>query len=149
MQAVMVLQLNGFHKHCDGHGPTMTIIRSLNGYIFGGFTTVRWSSAGEDKNDVHAFLFTLKNPHNIRPTKYSINEHSARFAVAHRKANGPTFGSVSNGGSDMHLRDPFNTLGSRIFFPRTYNDTTSKGRSTFTGDSYFACEDVEVFLLVS
>jgi hypothetical protein len=127
----------------------MTVIRSLNGFIFGGFTTVPWTSNPQDKSDEHAFLFTLKNPHGIKPTKYPISEQSVQFAVSHRKTNGPTFGSVNNRGSDIHLQGPFNTVTSRIFFPHTYKDTTSKRCLTFTGDSYFSCEDVEIFLLIS
>ncbi len=34
-----------FHRRCDGYGPIMTVIRSLNGFIFGGFTTVPWTSS--------------------------------------------------------------------------------------------------------
>ena len=138
-----------FHKCCDGYGPTMTVIRSLTGHIFGGFTTVSWSSSGEDQSDARAFLFTLENPYGIKPTKYPVKESSVMFAVSHRKANGPTFGSTFNGGSDIHLRDPFNALGSRIFFPHTYADTTGNGSKIFTGDSHFSCTDVEIFLLVS
>ena len=138
-----------FHKCCDGSNPTMSVIKSSNGYVFGGFTTAPWSSTTQDKGDARAFLFTLENPHRIKPTKYPIDERAIVFAVSHRKTNGPTFGSVQNGGSDIHLQDPFNTSGCRIFFPRTYIDTTSKGPKTFTGDSHFSCTDVEVFLLVS
>ena len=42
-----------FHQFCDN--------RSQNGYIFGGFTIIRWSSSGFDKADSSAFLLTLKN----------------------------------------------------------------------------------------
>jgi len=138
-----------FHKLCDDYGPTMTVIRSQNGCIFGGFTTVPWSSSHQDKTDASAFIFTLANPHGIKPTKYSILEQAVRFAIAHKRTNGPIFGSVNNGRSDIYLHSPFNTHGSRIYFPNTYNDTTGKHKFTFTGDSNFHCEDVEVFLLIS
>jgi hypothetical protein len=60
-------------------------------------------------------------------------------------ASGPTFGSIFNGGSDIFLHSPFNLAGSRIHFPQTYKDTTGKGKLTFTGDSHFLCDDVEIF----
>ena len=135
-----------FHQLCDGCFPTMTVIRSKNGYIFGGFTTIPWSSAMEDKTDTLAFLFTLTNTHGIKPTKYPIYEQFARFAVSHKSTNGPTFGSVKNGGSDIHLQDPFNAVSSRIFFSRTYKDTTARGWFTFTGDPYFSCDNIEIFI---
>jgi hypothetical protein len=137
-----------FHKFCDGQGPTMTVIKSQNGFIFGGFTTVPWSSTTTDKADSSAFLFTLKNCCGLQPTKYSILERSVQLAVSHKINNGPTFGSINNGGSDIYLKSPFNADGSRIFFPNTYQDTTGKGRFTFTCDSHFSCDDVEAFLLI-
>ena len=63
----------------------------------------------------------------------------------HKSTGGPTFRSVQNGGSNIYFHSPFNDLGSRIFFPETYKDTTGKGKNTFTGDSHFCCDDVEVF----
>ena len=36
-----------FHNACDGHGPTLTIIKSKYGNIFGGYTSVPWSSDEE------------------------------------------------------------------------------------------------------
>jgi hypothetical protein len=137
-----------FHQFCDGRSPTMTIIRSQNGYIFGGFTKIPWSSSGVDKADSSAFLFTLKNPFGIAPTKYPIRKPAIGFAVSHKLHSGPTFGSLENGGSDIFLYSPFNEFGSRIFFPQTYKDTTGKGMTTFTGDFHFICNDVEVFAFV-
>ena len=33
-----------FHNACNGHGPTLTIIKRKYGNIFGGYTSVSWSS---------------------------------------------------------------------------------------------------------
>ncbi|CAF1123514.1 unnamed protein product [Adineta ricciae] len=134
-----------FHQICDSCWPTMTVIRSKNGFIFGGFTTVAWSSTTQYRADALAFLFTLKNPHNIEPTKYVIREQAIRFAVSHLAKDGPIFGSNCNGAIDLYLKSPFNANGNRTFFPQTYRDTTEKNRTTFTGDPYFSCDDVEVF----
>ena len=134
-----------FHQHCDGRSPTFTVIRSHNGCIFGGFTSVPWSSEYIDKADSSAFLFTLRNPHRIPPTTYRLRPKANSFAVSHKADIGPTYGSTTNGGSDIFLHSPFNAAGCRIFFPQTYVDTTGLGRATFTGDSHFLCENVEVF----
>jgi hypothetical protein len=120
-----------FHQFCDGCSPTMSVVQSKNGYIFGAYTTVAWTSSNEDKADASAFLFTLTNPHGIKPTKYPVSDRSIRFAVSHRPTNGPTFGSTNNGGSDIYLQNPFTAVGSRFFFPRTYEDTTGRGWATF------------------
>ncbi len=35
-----------FHKYCDNKGPTVVIIKSSGGWIFGGYTTQSWSGDG-------------------------------------------------------------------------------------------------------
>ena len=34
-----------FHDHCDDKGPTLVIIKSIEGWIFGGYTTKSWSGS--------------------------------------------------------------------------------------------------------
>ena len=49
-----------FHELCDGKGPTLTIVESEHGKIFGGFTSVSWSSLnGRYLPDPTAFVFSL------------------------------------------------------------------------------------------
>ena len=35
-----------FHEYCDDKGPTLVIIKSSEGWIFGGYTTQSWSGEG-------------------------------------------------------------------------------------------------------
>ena len=35
-----------FHEYCDDKGPTLTVIRSREGWIFGGYTTKSWNRDG-------------------------------------------------------------------------------------------------------
>ena len=35
-----------FHECCDDMGPTLVIIKSTGGWIFGGYTTRSWSGNG-------------------------------------------------------------------------------------------------------
>ncbi len=133
---------NAFHSRCDNKGPTMTIIQSNNNYLFGGYTSISWTSGGDYKNDTTAFLFTLTNPHNIPPTKYLIN--STGSAVYHKSDCGPTFG----GGHDIHLANASNANNSSYTgFPNYYTDTTGKGNATFTGARNFTTSDIEVYKL--
>ena len=39
-----------FHEYCDNKGPTLIIIKSSEGWIFGGYTTQSWS--GRSMNDI-------------------------------------------------------------------------------------------------
>ena len=32
-----------FHEYCDDKGPTLIVIKSSEGWIFGGYTTQSWS----------------------------------------------------------------------------------------------------------
>ena len=57
-----------FHQLCDNKGPTLTLIQTTTGSIFGGFTSTNWDSAGAYKYDNQAFLFSVD-----KMTKYPIS----------------------------------------------------------------------------
>jgi hypothetical protein len=42
-------QKEEFHRRCDGHANTLTVILDTNGNIFGGFTPVKWASPKKSK----------------------------------------------------------------------------------------------------
>ncbi len=77
-----------FHEYCDDKGPTFIVIKSSGGWIFGGYTTQSWSGWGiflifiyhfesiGSKTDDKAFIFTLKNPHGVEPTRYMKRKKS-------------------------------------------------------------------------
>jgi hypothetical protein len=48
-----------FHSLCDGKGPTLSLIKTVAGHIFGGFTTISWDSSSLYKNDTQSFLFSV------------------------------------------------------------------------------------------
>jgi hypothetical protein len=33
-----------FHRHCDGQGPTLVLVRSTTGHVFGGYASGQWKS---------------------------------------------------------------------------------------------------------
>ena len=37
---------NSFHEYCDDKGPTLIVIKSDSGWIFGGYTTQSWGGGG-------------------------------------------------------------------------------------------------------
>ncbi|CAF0818161.1 unnamed protein product [Adineta steineri] len=135
---------NAFHSRCDNKGPTISIIQSNNNYIFGGYTSIAWTSSEKYQNDETAFLFTLRNPHNIPPTKYTIKYDYVEIAIYDDSDSGPRFGS----GADMRVCDNSNSnYASYTIFPTSYNDTTGKGKNTFTGAKNFSTSEIEVFQL--
>ena len=53
-----------FNDLCLNKGPTLTVIKTHQDFLFGGFTSVPWMKNGSSK-DESAFIFSL--------TKYSIH----------------------------------------------------------------------------
>jgi hypothetical protein len=78
-----------FHKKCDGASKTLTIIKSSNSNIFGGYTEAQWDSSGQIKSDLAAFIFSLENKEN-NPLKISIKNQNK--AIYCNPKFGPTFG---------------------------------------------------------
>eukprot|EP00957_Ditylum_brightwellii_P139481 10630243-Ditylum_brightwellii.AAC.1 len=70
-----------FHDNCDDKGPTLTIIQSTGGYVFGGFCDTAWSSDERDKTSPKAFLFTLKCHSGLPPTKMRLRDINDEKAV--------------------------------------------------------------------
>jgi hypothetical protein len=48
-----------FHSLCDNKGPTLTLIQTTAGHIFGGFTNLSWDSSGSYKNETDSFIFSV------------------------------------------------------------------------------------------
>ena len=127
-----------FHTACDGQGPTVTLIKSSGGYVFGGYAGVAWSSANGCLACPSAFLFTVTNPHGDPITRFMSNGDDE--AVGCYSGYGPTFGS----GFDLYVSEAFDG-GSYTSFPRSYTDTRGRGKATFTGAEYFTPAEVEVW----
>ncbi|TNV76678.1 hypothetical protein FGO68_gene15243 [Halteria grandinella] len=58
-----------FHELCDDQGPTLSVIKSESGCIFGGYTEVSWKETQIDdaKTDPMSFIFTLDHHYIHRP----------------------------------------------------------------------------------
>jgi hypothetical protein len=56
-----------FHRLCDGKGPTLTVIQTPQGSVFGGYASLSWASAGSYMPALGSFLFTLRNSQELRP----------------------------------------------------------------------------------
>ncbi|KAL9655394.1 hypothetical protein ABK040_011235 [Willaertia magna] len=91
---------NTFHTKCDDKGPTITIIKTGCGSIFGGYTSVNWNNNSNSyQTDSNAFLFSLHLPGRSIPYKFPIS--STGNAIFCNASYGPTFG----GGQDLTVTD--------------------------------------------
>jgi Ca2+-binding EF-hand superfamily protein len=136
-------QANDFHRLCNGHSPTFTLVLSTNGYTFGGYTPVAWNSRGEyvEDSSLKSFLFTIKNPHN-RPPRIFTQKQQANALYDHG-GYGPGFGN----GVDLVIANQSNsTTGSYSALGTGYNnDTGIAGNTVFTGAQNFTVKEIEVF----
>ncbi len=106
-----------FHEYCDDKGPTLIVIKSSEGWIFGGYTTQSWSGYGiyndmifyiiGNKDDDKAFIFTLKNSHGVEPTQFMKKEEKKQ-AICCYPDYGPLFGSAFTSLIDIYINDKHN-----------------------------------------
>jgi hypothetical protein len=91
-----------FHRRCEGHANTLTVILDTNGNVFGGFTPVEWEwpewNGNEDNlwkadDSLRSFLFTLKNPHNIPARRFALKGEEKGRAIDCDSEWGPYFGN--------------------------------------------------------
>ena len=57
-----------FHNKCDNKGKTICLFLNKKDNIFGGYSSIPWTSDGGDKIANDCFLFTLTNNYNTEPT---------------------------------------------------------------------------------
>jgi hypothetical protein len=133
-----------FHRRCDGHGNTLTLILDTKGDIFGGFTPAEWEVGdGQSRADpsLKSFLFTLKNPHNFPPRKFALKAEKKNQAIACWDTWGPHFWDISV--SDNCNKGSSSQTGA--FGGHYVNDTGLDGLTLFTGSERFTVKEIEVF----
>jgi hypothetical protein len=146
-----------FHRLCDGHANTLTLIMDTDGNIFGGFTPVTWESRkwngkdGEEDNRFKAdttlksFLFTVKNPHNCPARKFGLNREKQGEAICCDSKQGPQFWDIG-----VYDRCNENSNSYTYNFGCSYNnDTGLDGDTFFTGAEDFRVKEIEVFEIIA
>jgi hypothetical protein len=134
-----------FHRRCDGHAKTLTMILDTKRNIFGGFTPVEWETPvhvniWKADDSRKSFLFTLQNPHSIAPRQFALKPAEKHKAIRCDSRCGPCF-------SDMAVSNNCNAnTGSCTSLGGTYtNDTRLPGDTVFTGSESFQVKEIEVF----
>jgi Tfp pilus assembly protein PilZ len=125
-----------FHSLCDDQGPTVVIIMTNTGNVFGGYSSIAWSSSGGWGSSSTAFLFRLRpsiKRYNIKSKSHSIYRHSGY---------GPTFG----GGHDIYVRNSARRSNKNNVGHHGYDGSSY---SINSGNNYFKVQDYAVVQAIS
>ena len=138
-----------FHEKCDNQGPTITLIKNEKGNIFGGFSSISWTSQNSWKQAPNSFLFSLTNIYGTNPTKFQLKNNNDSYAIYDYPSYGAFFGQSPY---DLYIKNDFFNNGIHSGFPCSYEDSIGKGKSIFTGDtnnntSEFKVKEIKVFKL--
>ncbi len=134
-----------FHTKCDTVANTLTVVKSTNGNIFGGFTEKAWDSSNQYYSDPKAFIFSLVNKEN-KPFKVMCT--NGTNAINCSAAYGPSFG----GGCDIYIASGSNAnLTSSCNFGSSYKhadyqNATDKAKTILAGSYNFQTLEIEVFV---
>ena len=128
-----------FHDFCDNKGPTLSIIKSKNNNIFGGFTPLNWDLKKKDSKDNSSttFLFSLKSKR-----KYDLIKMN-EFAIHSYVDKGPYFGS-----SDLVLNKDMRT--GKTFANQNCNFLSNHNLITggIADNEDFDVEELEVYRVI-
>eukprot|EP01027_Heterolobosea_sp_BB2_P017881 GEZU01025282.1.p1 GENE.GEZU01025282.1~~GEZU01025282.1.p1 ORF type:complete len:339 (-),score=64.63 GEZU01025282.1:184-1200(-) len=136
-----------FHQKVDFIGEFYCVIKSHNGFIFGGYSSITWTSRGDIYlPDSKCFVFSLTNPSNTGPVRITATSKERRV-VSDNGERGPLWGQ----GYDLCIYDNFDTqrcytnLGVSFDSMNTGIGNRSM-REFLTGHSSFTVSEMEVFI---
>lgn len=140
-------QVDSFHKKCDGILNVLTVVKSSNGNVFGGYSDVAWDKSGVNKIDNNAFIFSLTNFSKKAIKIECINGQPAIYCVS---TNGPVFG-CSSIGYDLFISDNSNTGGTSssslgyMYKHPDYEKGTNEANTFLAGSNKFVVSEIEIF----
>ena len=126
---------SNFHSKCDGKNNTVTLVETLNGKRFGGFTDAAWDQSNNFKTGSNGFIFSLDD----KSIYYNKNSNYNIYCYSDR---GPTFG----GGHDFCIYDNCNSNDSSYDNSGHSYETNGK-KYALAGQNKFLVKDYEVYLL--
>ena len=140
-----------FHEKCDGVKKTLTVIKSQQGFIFGGYTDEAWSSKYASVNDTNAFLFSLLNPSN---SPIVIKCNHLENAIYCNPNNLSIFGGIydfKEYQNDLFIADnsnlnanSYSNLG-HSYTHHLFKYESPEAGTFFNGTKYFQTNEIEVF----
>ena len=126
---------SNFHSKCDGKSNTVTLVETMTGRRFGGFTDVQWDQNSSYKTGSNGFIFSLDN----NEIYYNKNN---QYNIYCNSSYGPMFG----GGADFCICDSCNSSNSSYDSSGNSYETNGK-QYALAGGYNFLVRDYEVFQL--
>ena len=128
-----------FYEKCGNKGPTVSIIKTKNNRIFGGFSTAEWSDQKGNIRlcDKSAFLFSIDNmqKYDILKPEVAIGCYPKEFCLVYgNNGDGNGLGLINK---FLHSSGSFENNKTRVY------DVPSD--NCLTGQTYFNAAEVEVY----
>ena len=133
-----------FHSKCDGVGRTLTVMKSKNSNIFGGYTAADWSGYGIYRSDSTAFLYSLVNSYNVAVKMSATQADYAIYAY-------PYYSIVLGAGNDLYCSNDqcSSNLGYSYKLPSFLTYGSSEPQSLLGGSYNFQAVEIEVYWVVN
>ena len=139
-----------FHAKCDNVDKTLTLIKTTQSFIFGGYTSVAWDSSNQFKQDQDAYVFSLVNKDD-KPIRLNFDAYNGNYSIYCGSSYGPVFGA----GKDFQIADnsqenmkSLSNLGysygyKNAHFPYKYK--SSEAQAFLAGSYNFQISEIEVY----
>ena len=135
-----------FHAKCDRMSKTLTIIKTNQSFIFGGYVDVEWNSTNTWKMDINSFVFSLINKEN-KPIKIKFDSSSGQHSIYCGSSYGATFGNdhaiYISDNSNLNSVS-YSNLGGSFKHPE-FEYNSNEARTFLAGSFNFKVEEIEVY----
>jgi hypothetical protein len=141
-----------FHTRCDNRGPTVVVVRTVDGWVFGGVSDTAWGGDYEYAESERAFLFGLNVPSGAlgegsverggEAVLIPLAKGGSEHAMMDDPAYGPCFGED---GVDLSIMSEAHThSNSCSYLPQSYT-CAGASKTLLAGRSTFKVAEYEVF----
>jgi hypothetical protein len=135
-----------FHHKCDNKSKTLTIIKSTDDCIFGGYTEKAWSSSNNHyKLDSKVFIFSLTNRLMMPKLLLKNDAFENTKGIFCEPSYGPTFFDKSENLSKSQLRVSFNKGNSEAYARWSNKSDINQHNYYLTSNRNFDYVEMEVF----
>ena len=128
---------NSYHKMCDGKTNTVSVVQTVKGNKFGGYTETLIEKGNLDYKDPNSFVFSLNKQ------KIYENLNKDGNVIRHYKGYGPYFV-----GGFITFDSQFYNNNNNIVYDRASSNFFSNNEKEYeinNGEQFFAIRELEVF----